>query len=362
MVVNPPDVAWNTRGFDGRGLAPFARVTTHVTLDGCRATVKAETTGAESNSNPALCELGRWLLEQNYHFICPTPETHARVNARSQCGQAQDLRGVFGWSRAFRPEVLPDRALQPLRQAGAVEEIAETDGLLRAKVRYSSIGEKLFVHSAFPPSARDAVFLGPDTYRFADFILQSLGGFWPCPVRSLVDIGCGTGAGAILATQVLDPHELRRVVLADVNPQALAMAATNVAINNVAHVEYVESDALSQVSGAFDLIVANPPYMVDVRQRTYCHGGGNWGVEIALHFLRDALNHLAPGGRLFLYTGTPIINGQDLFHQLSLPILQAAQVRHEYSELDPDVFGEDLSLPDYAAVERIAVVGLVAHR
>ncbi|MGQ0697679.1 MAG: methyltransferase [Panacagrimonas sp.] len=313
-------------------------------------------------STAALCELGHWLLEQHYSFICPTPETHARVNARPGCGEARDLRAVFGWSRAFRAELLPARALELLRKAGALEEASGPGGLLRSKVRYSSIGEKLFVHSAFPTSARDAVFLGPDTYRFVSFIGQSICGFWPCPVRRLLDIGCGSGAGAILAADFLDPHELPDLVLADINPLALQMTAANIAINRTPRAQCVLSDALSNVDGTFDLIVSNPPYMLDARQRTYCHGGDNWGVDIAVRFLRDAVAHLAPGGRLILYTGTPVINGQDLFQLAVLPILQTAQLRYRYTELDPDVFGEDLDLPGYAAVERIAVVGLVVHR
>ena len=32
--------------------------------------------------------------------------------------------------------------------------------------------------------------------------------------------------------------------------------------------------------------------------------------------------------------------------------------RHDYRELDPDVFGEELERPAYAQVERIAVVAL----
>jgi len=37
-------------------------------------------------------------------------------------------------------------------------------------------------------------------------------------------------------------------------------------------------------------------------------------------------------------------------------------VPHEYFELDPDVFGEELENPPYAAADRIAVVGLDALR
>ena len=309
--------------------------------------------------NTALCSLARWLAEHDYHFMCPTPETHARVNGRSHHGEAHSLRDVFGWSRAFSPELLPPQILELLKTADLLEPAGL---LLRSRVRFSSLEDLLLAHSAFPTTARDAVFFGPDTYRFARFLRQVLQAPWPCTVRSLADIGCGSGAGAILAASLLDARALSRVALTDINPRALAFAATNVAINHLEHAEFARGDGLDAVEGLFDLIISNPPFIIDRDARTYCHGGAQWGTEIATRFLRQALGRLAPGGRLALYTGTPVINGQDAFRLASLPLLEAAQVRYRYEELDPDVFGEELGRPEYAAVERIAAVGLMAYR
>lgn len=310
-------------------------------------------------ANTALCTLARWLAEHDYRFICPTPETHARVNGRSHHGEAHTLRDVFGWSRAFRPELLPPQILELLRSA----ELLEPAGLLlRSRVRFSSLDDHLLAHSAYPTTRRDAVFFGPDTYRFAHFLRQVLQAPWPCAVHSLADIGCGTGAGAILARDLLDARALSCVALTDINPRALTFAASNAAINHLEHAEFAQGDGLDAVEGRFDLIISNPPFIVDPELRSYCHGGAHWGTEIATRFLRQALGRLNPGGRLALYTGTPVINGQDAFRLASLPLLEAAQVRYRYEELDPDVFGEELDRPEYAAVERIAAVGLVAYR
>jgi hypothetical protein len=76
--------------------------------------------------------------------------------------------------------------------------------------------------------------------------------------------------------------------------------------------------------------------------------------------VREALERLRPGGRLLLYTGTAVVEGEDLFRQRLAPLLQG--VPHEYFELDPDVFGEELENPPYKAADRIAVVGLDASR
>lgn len=306
-----------------------------------------------------LCSVGRWLSEENYRFVCPTPTTHARVNARSHAAAAATLRDVFGWSRPFEPRLLPARVLRWLEEADALDE---TDGLLRSRVRYASIGDRLFVHSAFPTTTHDAVFFGPDTYRFVNFVQRALAAYWPHAVRSLADVGCGSGAGAIHTTQRLDRNALRRVVLSDINPQAVQFAATNVALNAIEHAVCVQGDSLSPMEGCFDLIIANPPYMIDREHRAYRDGGAHWGVDLALRFLRDAIPRLAPGGRLMLYTGTPIVHGQDLFHLACLPILEQARLNAEYTEIDPDVFGEELDLPEYAAVDRIAAVGLIVQR
>lgn len=314
---------------------------------------------ADSETHAALCSIGLWLREQGYEFVCPTPETQKRVNARAHNEVAGSLRDVFGWSRPFHNSLLPQWVADALRQVSALQE---NGNLLRSKLRCSTIGEQFFFHSAFPTRARDAVFFGPDTYRFVALIREALQSPWPHDVRRVVDIGCGSGAGAIAAAQWLDPRVLQDLVLCDINPLALQWAAVNAAINEVDFAHCVQSDALSDVSGLFDLIVSDPPYMIDRERRLYCDGGTRLGIELSMRFLEAALSRLALGGRLVLYTGSPVINGQDSFRLASLPILESAQVRYRYFEIDPDVFGDALDLPEYAAVDRIAVVGLIAHR
>src|SRR3546814_10177971 len=50
----------------------------------------------------ALLHLGQALRDRGYHFITPTPLTHERVNQRPENALADDLPGVFGWSRPFQ--------------------------------------------------------------------------------------------------------------------------------------------------------------------------------------------------------------------------------------------------------------------
>jgi hypothetical protein len=74
----------------------------------------------------------------------------------------------------------------------------------------------------------------------------------------------------------------------------------------------------------------------------------------------QALERLLPGGCLILYTGVAIVDGIDHFIQDMEPFLGRAGCAYTYSEIDPDVFGEELERPVYRHADRIAAVGLVA--
>jgi len=292
-----------------------------------------------------LAKLGRALRESGYAFITPTPATHQRVLARG--GPARTLRDVFGWSKPFPPDLLPTAQLALLEEAGALEREGP---LLRSRVRFSSLGPLLLAHSAHPTTTPDAVFFGPDTYRFASFLTARA----PERIGSLADIGCGTGAGGLLLAS-----RAASVELLDVNETALAFARANCEINDVAS-RVRPSDVLSGATEPLDLVIANPPYLADDAGRTYRDGGGVLGMGLSVRIVREALDRLRPGGRLLLYTATPVIDGEHVLWPQLAPLLRG--VRHDYRELDPDVFGEELERPAYARVERIAVVGLDAFK
>lgn len=313
----------------------------------------------------ALIELGRALRETGYSFVTVTPETHRRVDARAAAAghaNGSSLRDVFGWSRPFEAGVLPAHIMELARAANILaldgrEGGADAEGArYRSRVRFSSLGEHLFVHSAYPTAAADAVFFGPDTYRYCELVAAEAR-LAPRRARRAVDIGCGSGAGGIVAASDAD-----RVVLADINAGALRLSAANAVLAGVAdRVEVTESDVLRSVNGPIDLVIANPPYMVDPASRAYRDGGGSFGEALAVRIAREALARLEPGGRLVLYTGAAVVNGVDTFLRAVREVCIEARAAFCYRELDPDVFGEEIEQNDaYATVERIAAVALVA--
>jgi methylase of polypeptide subunit release factors len=296
----------------------------------------------------AIVTVGHLLRRYRYSFVTVTPETHRRVVARHARGRT--LRDAFGWNLPFGRSDLPADVWTALQDGGLLEVAGEG---YRSLVRFASLDGALYAHSKYPTHAKDSVFLGPDTYRFARAIRRR-----SASPQYVVDVGCGAGAGGVIAGA-----GARRIVLSDVSATALAFARANAELNGVSNVELVLSDVLANVDGAPDLVVANPPYLLDRSGRTYRDGGGDFGSEIGLRIVEESLARLAPGGSLLLYTGTAVVDGVDTFRRgvdalLALRPRNAPALTMEYEEIDPDVFGEELDTPAYAAVERIAAVSL----
>ena len=311
---------------------------------------------AQQLADRALLNLGRGLKESGYRFITPTPMTHERVFQRLATPLAMDLRDVFGWSMPFDGALLAEAFCEELQQADVIEK---HESLWRSAVRWSSLDDLLFVHSAYPTTQSDAVFFGPDSYRFARLIEAHLQQRFE-PIKRAVDIGCGAGVGALVVARARHDAE---VLAVDINPRALRLTAVNAELAGLANVVAYHSDVLGSVEGEFDLIVANPPYMNDDRQRAYRHGGGALGEQLSVRIVGESMGRLALGGSLVLYTGVAIVaGGEDPFLAAVKPLLGSHAYGWTYRELDPDVFGEELDKPGYERVERIAVVALTVTR
>ena len=327
---------------------------------------------------PPLAMLLSELAASNYSFITPTPLTHQRVVAHKaqrprpavKSGQpTTTLRDIFGWNLPFEAEAVRRDLLALMEDTGILR--LHGDSFL-STVRVSCIDDDLFVHSAYPTTQDNAVFFGPDTYRFARFIQQGIelrqnwrvgaGRERVDTALRVLDVGCGSGAGGVVAARCLKKLGAPfNVVMNDINPLALHYTAVNSAFAGIP-TELALGDALSAVGGQFDLVISNPPYLDDASARAYRHGGARLGRALSVRIAAEALSRLAPGGQLLLYTGVAIVDGVDPFMAEMLPLLARSDCDWSYAEIDPDVFGEELEQPVYAHVDRIAAVGLVATR
>ncbi len=301
-----------------------------------------------------LTALAQALMAHGYAFTCITPATHRLVNARAGNETARTLRDVFGWSRPFAASVLPVPILRAATQAGvlAVHPAGHV-----ARVRAATLDGLLLLHSAFPTDTADAVFLGPDTYRFAHAVRDHLG--TRTDIARAVDVGCGTGAAGLLIARACPRAQ---VLLTDINPAALDSARVNAAVNRLGNVHVRQADLFDGAAGPFDLIVANPPYLVDPAQRTYRHGGGAMGGALSLRIAAESLGQLSPGGSLILYTGSAIVEGCCHMREAIIPMLDPDLFDWCYRETDPDVFGDELATGSLVRAERIAAITLTVRR
>lgn len=292
----------------------------------------------------ALAELLQCLKARDYEFIAVTPATHARVLSRAGTTPLT-VRDIFGWNRLFEAGDLDSDLLALLR---ASEALDACDGKLKSRVRIASVGADLLLHGSYPTDEPDSVFLGPDTYRFVRFVAEHLPSF--AEARWLVDMGAGSGAGAIAAARL---GGFEKITMVDTNAAALELAAVNARVAGVG-ADTLRSDTLP--AGA-DLVIANPPYMMDLAARSYRDGGSLLGGELALNWATQALANLGPGGAMLLYTGAAFIDGQAPLVAALENLCGERGARFEIDEIDPDVFGEELDQPGYERVERIATVG-----
>lgn len=131
------------------------------------------------------------------------------------------------------------------------------------------------------------------------------------PVR-IADVGTGTGVLALVLARSLG--ERARITATDRSPAAIALAARNAARLGC-EISLVCTDLLGGVAGPFDLVVANPPYLVRPESNARWHelraeppeaidGGGDDGLGVARRLLAAAAAVLDPAGVLMLELAT----------------------------------------------------------
>jgi len=130
-------------------------------------------------------------------------------------------------------------------------------------------------------------------------------------VHRVLDLCTGSGCIAIATAHY---HPDWQVDGADINDDALALAAENKARLHADNVTLRTSDLFDGLSGeVYDLIVTNPPYVTntetDALPPEYSHEpelglrAGDDGLDLALKILRDAPAHLSDAGLLVCEVG-----------------------------------------------------------
>ena len=133
----------------------------------------------------------------------------------------------------------------------------------------------------------------------------------PAPAR-FADLGTGSG---ILAVTLLAEWPTAHAVATDISAEALEVAGRNAARHGVAsRLTLLRSDWCASLTGAFALIVSNPPYITqgemaalapEVRDHDphLALTPGGDGLDAYRAIVKAAPDHLTPGGRLMVEIG-----------------------------------------------------------
>lgn len=134
----------------------------------------------------------------------------------------------------------------------------------------------------------------------------------PQQVTQVLDLCTGSGC---IAIAIAHHMPWTRVIAADISPEALSVARSNVLRHNLdSRVSLVESDLFQSITPCrYDLIVSNPPYvpagsmnaLPDEYQAEPQLGlvSGADGLDASLVILRDAAEFLSPDGVLVCEVG-----------------------------------------------------------
>jgi release factor glutamine methyltransferase len=166
------------------------------------------------------------------------------------------------------------------------------------------LGQKEFFGLTLAVDAR-VLIPRPDTETLVNWALTLL----PAAPSSAKVLDLGTGSGAVaLALKHARPHSA--VLAIDASEQALCVARAN-ALSLGLDVRMTSSCWLESVSGVFDLIVSNPPYVSEGDPHLAALGheplqaltAGADGLDDLRQIIAQAPAHLADGGWLLLEHG-----------------------------------------------------------
>lgn len=229
----------------------------------------------------------------------------ARLRSAGVPDAEGDFRRIFRWAcdmgmTASGPQIRDGPNALALRML----ESAISERESRRPVS-QIIGKRDFWKGTFKVT-QDVLDPRPETELLVELGVQE-------PFHRVLDLG--TGSGCIVISLLMErPNALG--VGTDISEKALLVAGENAEAMGVAgRVILPASDWYDEVDGRYDLIVSNPPYVAaeefkDLPPEVRCHephlalAGGIDGLSAYRAIVAGARNHLTPGGRLLVETGS----------------------------------------------------------
>ncbi|WP_424986346.1 peptide chain release factor N(5)-glutamine methyltransferase [Microbulbifer sp. S227A] len=228
----------------------------------------------------------------------------ARLRAAGVAEPARDARVLL--AHAARIEAARVTLIAPEDLAPDIGERYDQLIALRAiRVPVSHlVGEREFYGRRFKVSG-EVLDPRPETETLIEAALSE-------PFARVLDLG--VGSGCILVTLLAETVQATGLGV-DLSEAACLQASANAVLHNVqSRAEILRSDWFETVTGRFDLIVSNPPYIArdempglqdEVRRHepemALTDGGDGLGAYRVI--AARAAHHLSPGGRLLLEIG-----------------------------------------------------------
>lgn len=146
----------------------------------------------------------------------------------------------------------------------------------------------------------------PETEELVDLILSEN------PNTNIKVLDIGTGSGAIALSLAID-RDNWQVTASDISSNALELAQENAEVIDVA-IDFVQSDCFQEITGKYDIIVSNPPYISETDREEVGLNVLTSEPHLALFAVEDgyavyrkiaenAQKHLTKKGKIYLEIG-----------------------------------------------------------
>lgn len=201
------------------------------------------------------------------------------------------------------------------RRTVAADETAALEALMQRRLTGEPVARILGVKEfwGLPLQLSHATLVPrPDTETIVDLALEIWRGDGGARQPRIADIG--TGSGAILLALLSEWREATGIGT-DISPEALRTASGNASrLGFASRAAFVACNYTAALTGTFDLIVSNPPYIrstdiADLDREVRDHDpplaldGGADGLDAYRAIIPEAARLLTPGGTLIVEAG-----------------------------------------------------------